>query len=72
MGFDVETIARAAEDVHERLRAAGPDSVDTVDLSLRPRYEFDNAALAREARKWGAWGFDADGLETVMEITVPG
>lgn len=72
MGFDVDTIARAAEDVQERLRAAGPDSVDTVDLSRRPRYEFDDAALAREAQKWGAWGFDADGLETVMEITVPG
>lgn len=70
MGFDVEAICRAAEDMHRRLLAAGPTGVDSLDLSLRPRYAFDAASLAAEAVKWGAWGFDQDGRACVMEVTV--
>ena len=70
MGFDVEAICRAAEEVHERLLTAGPDAVDSLDLALRPEYQFDHAVLPGEALKWGAWGFDSEGRALPMAITV--
>lgn len=70
MGFDVETICRAAEDVYRRLQVAGPDRVATLDLERRPFYEFDATVLAEEARRWHAWGFDDDGTARPMQITV--
>ena len=33
-------------------------------------FAFDATKLPAEARRWSAWGFDADGAATVMEITV--
>lgn len=70
MGFDVEAICRAAEDVHARLTAAGPGAVGTLDLARRPHYVFDAGKLRAEAVKWAAWGFNGEGGSRVMEITV--
>lgn len=70
MGFDVDAICRAAEDMHTRLLAAGPTGVASLDLSRRPFYRFDADRLCDEAVRWGAWGFDRDGQPNVMEITV--
>jgi len=70
LGFDVEAICRAAEDVYARLRNAGPNGVAGVDLARRPFYEFDAELLPAEARRWNAWGFDEAGQPLQMEITV--
>ena len=71
MGFDVEAIARAAEGTHARLLAAGPAEMAAVDLSLRPFFAFDQAGLAAEAQRWGAWGFDRQGIALALEVLVP-
>lgn len=70
MGFDVEEICLAAEDVYRRVLAAGPGGVASVDISRRPYYKFDLVKLPAEARKWKAWGFDDDGRALEMTITV--
>ena len=70
MGFDVDAICQAAEDVYGRVLAAGPQAVATVDISRRPRYAFDASNLSAEARKWDAWGFDDAGEPLEMTITV--
>lgn len=70
MGFDVEQICRAAEEMYGRVVAAGPEGVTTLNLARRPYYAFDAGALPAEARRWRAWGFDADGVAEEMTITV--
>ncbi|HNM77993.1 MAG TPA: hypothetical protein PKI89_06505, partial [Tepidiformaceae bacterium] len=70
MGFDVEQICRAAEEMYGRVVAAGPEGVTTLNLARRPYYAFDAGALPAEARRWQAWGFDADGVAEEMTITV--
>ena len=70
MGFDVEAICRAAEDMYDRLLAVGPGGVRGLDLMRRPYYTFDAAKLPAEARRWNAWGFDAEGRPLEMTITV--
>ena len=71
MGFDVESIAAAAQAMHTRLAAVGRPGVETLDLAKRPLYAFDRDALAAEARRWHAWGFDREGNAIQLEITVP-
>ena len=70
MGFDIEAICLAAEDMYGRLLAAGPAAVAGLDLERRPTYAFDATALPGEARCWNAWGFDESGQPLPMEITV--
>lgn len=70
MGFDVESIATAAERTHARLLEVGPGGVASLDLSERPRYAFDPAELGDEARRWSAWGFDEEGNAMELEVTV--
>ncbi len=70
LGFDIEAIAAAAEDMYARLLAAGPEGAGRLDLSRRPRFAFDAAVLARQAAADGLWGFDAAGRAIAMEITV--
>lgn len=70
MGFDVETICRDAEDAYARIVALGKAHIAEFDLSRRPVYAFDATALAAEAVRWQAWGFDAAGRALPMEITV--
>lgn len=70
MGFDVEAICAAAENMYARLLAAGPEGVRGLDLGRRPLYVFEAGALAAEARRWRAWGFDDVGEPEAMQITV--
>lgn len=70
MGFDAEAICRDAEDAYARIVALGKARIREFDLSRRPVYAFDGAALAAEAIRWQAWGFDAAGEAWPMEITV--
>lgn len=70
MGFDVEAVCRATEDMYERLLAVGPGGVSSLDLMRRPYYTFDAAKLPAEARRWNAWGFDGEGRPLEMTITV--
>lgn len=70
MGFDIEAICNATEDMYARLLAAGPGGVGAIDLARRPLYVFDAAQLPQETKRWGAWGFDDDGEALPMTITV--
>ena len=70
LGFDIEAISAAAEDMYGRLLAAGPDRVNELDLSQRPFYAFEPRRVPAEARRWHAWGFDDEGCALPMEITV--
>lgn len=71
MGFDVEGICRDVERCHAAVLALGPGRLAEFDFRLAPYYDFDEAALAQEARRWKAWGFDAAGNPLPMTITVP-
>ena len=70
MGFDVDGISRDTADAHARVLALGRGHMDQFDLSRRPLYAFDAAALPAEAVRWQAWGFDKDGVSIPMEIAV--
>lgn len=70
LGFDIEAICQAAEEVYRRLEEAGPDGVAGMDLSRRPVFAFDVKLLPAEARRWKAWGFDETGQPLQMEITI--
>lgn len=70
MGWDIETIARDAEDALGRVRSLVPGRLGEFDLSRRPHFAFDASALATESLRWKAWGFDADGNALETEITV--
>jgi len=70
MGFDIEAIAAAAEDVYARVVALGAAGIRSVDLGLRPFYEFDRGAIGQDALRWNAWGFTEAGEPMEMEITV--
>ena len=70
MGFDVDSICRAAEAAHREVLALGPAGLKAFDLGLRPEYAFDELLLPLEAVRWGAWGFDAGGRALEMEIVV--
>jgi hypothetical protein len=69
MGFDIDTICRAAERQHAELVANGPGQV-VFDPALVPIYTVDTSVLSDEARRWRAWGFDRDGTPLEMTITV--
>ena len=71
MGFDVDSIATAAERIHARLLKGGLTGIGALDLAVRPLYAFDRGELAAEALRWGAWGFDRDGKALELEVTVP-
>lgn len=70
LGFDVAALVAAVESAHARLRAAGPANPASLYPGAEPVFAFDATKLPAEARRWSAWGFDADGAATVMEITV--
>ncbi len=70
LGFDVEAIATAAEDVYRRIAVAGQDNVRSIDLSRRPVFAFDEGRLAAEARRWRAWGFDEQGIAEPQTIVI--
>lgn len=70
MGFDVEAICRAAERAHRRIQEQGPGNV-ALEPGMAPVFACDPAKLPEEARRWRAWGFDAEGNELEMEIQVP-
>jgi hypothetical protein len=70
MGFDVERICREAEVALATVDELGKGRVAELDRALAPYYECDEAALAAEARRWDAWGFDRDGAPLSMEIAV--
>lgn len=70
MGFNVDEIARGAEAVLEALPAFGPDHVEDLYPEFVPVYRLDELALPAEAARWQAWGFDRDGNEVEVEITV--
>lgn len=70
MGFDVERISREAEAALAAVDFLGKGRVEELDLRLAPHYEFDASAVPAEAQRWGAWGFDRDGVSAEMEIAV--
>ncbi len=70
MGFDVDAIWRDTADARDRVLALGPGRMGEFVVAKRPVYVFDAEALPAEARRWGAWGFDKDGLSIPMEIAV--
>ncbi len=70
MGWDVENVARDAEDALRRVREFSPSTSTRFDLARRPHFAFDPAKLRAEAVRWNAWGFDRDGIAEEMEITV--
>jgi hypothetical protein len=70
LGFDIETIAAAAEDTYARLLAAGRERISAVDIAERPLFEFDAEAMTADALRWKAWGFSDSGEPLEMEITV--
>src|SRR6185312_13732737 len=70
MGFDVDAIMTAAEDAHARVLSLGRARMESFDISVRPLYGFRADVLPAEARRWGAWGFDAEGRATPMGIAV--
>lgn len=70
LGFDVERIAVATEDVYRRLVDAGPARIGDIDISRRPVFAFEPGLLSAEARKWRAWGFDEQGRPEPMTIVV--
>lgn len=70
LGFDIEAVCLDAEDMYQRVLAAGPGGLPEVDITRRPVFAFDAAALSRHALRDAAWGFDAEGKPVEMEITV--
>jgi len=70
MGFEVDRICREAETAHAAVATLGPGGLAGFDLALAPRFACDSAALCREAGRWQAWGFDAEGLPLEMTIEV--
>jgi uncharacterized protein len=70
MGFDVETICLATEDAHRRVLELGRGHLAEFDIAQRPFYTFDRAAMASDARRWSAWGFDGEGNAIETEIVV--
>jgi hypothetical protein len=70
MGFDVEAICRDAEDAQLRIASLGKERIGEFDVARRPLYAFDEAALAAEAVRWQAWGFDSEGRALPQEIAV--
>ena len=70
LGFDIERVASAAEDMYARLIGDGREGVDRLDLAIRPFYVFDDELLRLHALRDGLWGFDAEGNPLPMEITI--
>lgn len=70
MGFDVELISAAAERCHEHALGLGRQGLADFDYSMVPNWTFDETAIAAEAVRWDAWGFDRKGLPLEMTITV--
>lgn len=70
MGWDVNHIMSVAEQAHAVVNQLGKGNLEGFDFSLRPFYAFDETALASEAQRWDAWGFDAEGSPLEMEIAV--
>ncbi|MGE5595991.1 MAG: DUF309 domain-containing protein [Hyphomicrobiales bacterium] len=70
MGFNVEEICVAAEAALAEAARLGKDHVEELYPEFVPVYRLDETAIPAEARRWAAWGFDSDGNELEMEITV--
>lgn len=70
MGFDVDGIARELDAARTELLRLGPTNVSQFPLGLRPRLTYNRNLLAREARRWKAWGFDEEGRALAMEVTL--
>lgn len=69
MGWDVGSIAVAADDALRRVRAS-PPGLEGFDIGRRPIMHYDAGALPDESRRWHVWGFDPAGDALEMEITV--
>lgn len=70
MGFNVEEIASSAERTLHALGELGDDRAEELYPDYVPVYRLDDLQLPAEALRWGAWGFDAEGHDVEMEITV--
>lgn len=70
MGFDVESITAAAERAGDEVNRLGPGNTAELGPAFVPVYRLDEPALAREAVRWGAWGFSSSGQPLALEITV--
>ena len=70
MGWEVERIASDAEEALRRVVEPGPGRTREFNLARRPVFAFSHSELGAEARRWNAWGFDAEGNALEMEITV--
>ena len=70
LGFKIEDICREARDAYGRLVAGGPAEVGRMDLMKRPFYAFDADLLHTHALRDNLWGFDAEGNDIPMEITI--
>lgn len=72
MGFDVEGVCGVCERARATVAIFGPGRHVDLDVSAVPvpTYWCDLALLPAEARRWSAWGFDAEGQAREMEITV--
>ena len=70
IGFNIEEVCRASEDVHLRLLRGGPGGVALLNLGERPLYGFDEQILRLHAVRDHLWGFDLVGDAMAMEITI--
>jgi hypothetical protein len=70
MGFDVESVCKAAEAGRAVLLRLGPARASEFDFEGAPVITLDAGALPAEARRWAAWGFDRLGASLAMTITI--
>jgi hypothetical protein len=70
MGFDVDRILLDTDAAGAIVSDLGPGRLADFDLARAPAYRCNESVIASEARRWQAWGFDADGKALEMEITV--
>lgn len=69
MGFDVEAICATAERALAYVRTQ-PENEIAFNPAVVPVYACDTTALATEAVRWRAWGFDRAGAALEMTIIV--
>ncbi len=72
MGLDIEDLAGWLADASATLERLGPDGIGQFPLDARPRLAADLEGLRRDAVRWRAWGFAADGTPLPMEVVLPG
>jgi uncharacterized protein len=71
LGMPLEEICLAAAVCLAEVTRLGKEQIGQFDIALAPRYSVDLERLASDARRWAAWGFDADGTAEEMTIFVP-